>query len=767
MRGSTPNAHYTSRTVVTAMYDAVARLGVTKGRVLEPSTGAGHFFGLMPSELAAHTTWAGVELDPITAQIAQQLYQSANIQNRGFEDARLPDNFFDLAIGNPPFGNYQIHDPAFKGRPKALLGAIHNYFFAKTLDKVRPGGLIAFVTSHNTMDATDSTVRNYLDTHAELLGAIRLPKTAFERNAGTEVVTDILFLRKRTEPRRGAESEWVGTSVLENNEGTGRASVNNYFLANPQMVLGRNAFTGSMYREYEYTVEPVGQLDERLAGAIALLPERAITAPAPKSTTPSTEELVPAPDDVKPFAFTVDKGTLYVRDGDHLVSREDLPEATKARIRGMMGIRDQLRSTMRTMLDPDATDKAVAAEQRKLNKVYDAFVAKFGLLSSRGNIIAFGDDPDKPLLLSLEEWDTEREGAKKAPIFTTRTLSPRVPVTHVDTASEALFVSHNDHGRIDWTRMSALTGKTAEALQADLKGVVYETPSGEWQTADEYLSGNVRAKLQEARDAAALDSRFADHVAALEAVQPEDLGPKDIDARLGASWIPTRDVEAFIQHITGGQAHAKYLPPIAAWTVRGVDRLASSSTQATETWGTGRVNALALIEQALNLKQPTVYDKGPGDTSVVNQKETLAARTKQQEIKDEFKKWLWSDADRGQRLARFYNDHFNNLRLRTYDGSHLTLPGLAADITLRPHQKNAIWRTLTSGNTLLAHVVGAGKTFAMTGAAMEMRRLGLAKKPMIAVPNHLVEQWGTGFLRMFPAAKVLIATKKDSEAAHR
>jgi N12 class adenine-specific DNA methylase/2'-5' RNA ligase len=761
MRASTPNAHYTSRPVISAIYDAVERLGLTKGRVLEPSIGAGHFFGLMPEKLADRTTWAGVELDPITARVAQQLYQSAHIQAVGLEEARIADNFFDLAVGNPPFGNYAIHDPAFKGRPKALTSAIHNYFFAKAIDAVRPGGLIAFVTSHFTMDAKDSTVRRYIDERAELLGAIRLPNTAFKRNAGTEVVTDVLFLKKRAEPRSGEPGVWVSTGAFEG------SVVNDYFLEHPRMVLGRHATTGSMYSGKEYTVEPTGDLAEQLREAVALLPEKVITAAAPpKSTEPTIADLIPAPGHVKPFAFTAhEDGKLYVSDGANLVSQEGLPDATKARIRGMMGVRDALRETMRAMLDPDATDGFIRHQQKKLGKVYDAFVKRHGYLTSRGNVLAFGDDPDKPLLLSLEEWDPEQEMAKKAAIFTKRVLSPRRPVTSADSPKAALLISLNDHGRIEWDRMSALTGQTPEALQKALAGVIYETPTGDWQTADEYLSGNVREKLKQAEAAAAHDKKFAANVEALTKVQPEDLGPKDIDARLGAPWIPPEDVEAFIQHVTESRARVRYLPPLASWSVRVTYH--SGSVKATETYGTRRKDAIELIELALNLKQPTVYDRGPDGSSVVNQQETLAAREKQQDVKDLFKKWLWEDSERGTRLARHYNDHFNNLKLREYDGSHLALPGMAAGITLRPHQMNAIWRALTSGNTLFAHVVGAGKTFAIIGTAMEQRRLGLAKKPLITVPNHLVEQWGAEFNRMYPTAKVLIATKKDFESDRR
>jgi len=759
-RASTPNAHYTSPEVVSAMYDAVARLGVKGGRVLEPAMGVGHFFGLMPKALAGNTTWAGVELDSITARIAQQLYQSAQIQATGFEKAALPPGFFRLLIGNPPFGNYPIHDPTFRGRPNALTGAIHNYFFAKALDLVEDGGIVAFITSHYTMDAKDSTVRTYLAGKARLLGAIRLPNTAFKANAGTEVVTDIIFLQK------GGTSnakEWTGTGPLGDNP------VNDYFLANPRMVLGRHAETGSMHSENEYTVEPTGDLTEQLAAAVKLLPKNVMAEPkAPKTIETDPDEFVPAPDYVKPFAFTEQDGKLMMREGARLVSMDKLPKETKRRIRGMMRVRTALRETMRTMLNVDATDAQIEAAQATLNTVYDKFVDSFGFLHEMGNFRAFGDDPDKPLLLSLEDWDPAEGTAEKADIFTKRTLAPAKPVTHVDTPGAALILSLNVSGKVDWDYMARVTGQTPTELQEALAGQVFEEPGGGWSVADAYLSGDVKQKLEDAQAAAALDGKFRANVEALQKVQPEDLGPGDVHARLGANWIPARDVEAFVDSLLEVQNRitVKYIPALSAWVLDGAKDVVHL-TNNTAKWGTARAPAMRLVEDALNGKFTSVYDETDDGGRVLNSQETTAARAKQAELHAAFSAWIWSDETRAARLLKHYNRHFNNLVMRSYNGEHLSLTGQATEVKLRPHQKNAIWRTLQTPNTLLAHVVGAGKTFVMIGSAMEKRRLGLARKPILVVPNHLVAQTAKEFLRMYPAANVLMTTKKDFEADHR
>jgi len=769
-RASTPNAHYTSKDVVDAVWSAVKRLGIDHGRVLEPAMGVGHFFGLMPRELAGDTTWAGVELDSTSGRIAQQLYQSAQIQIKGFEAALLPDNFFDLAIGNPPFGNYPIHDPEFRGRPRALSSAIHNYFFAKALDKVKPGGVMAFITSHYTMDAKDSTVRTYLAERATLLGAIRLPNTAFKANAGTEVVTDIIFLQKREQPVRASELSkadllWTRTgSVLD-----GKATINEYFIRNPHMVMGEHALEGSMYSDKEYTVTATGDLAEQLKAAIKKLPRNVVdTAPVQKPVEEQLEEFVPAPDVVKPYAFTLQDGKLMVRDGGRL-TKVTVPDGTKTRIVGMMGVRDVLRDTMRTMLTAEATDAEVKVQQGKLAKVYDAFVKKHGYIHDPANQRAFGDDPDKPLLLSLEDWDSREKKATKAPIFTKRTLSPARPITHVETAGEGLILSLNVRGRIDWNYMSTVVGQSVEDLQAALAGQVYENPAGGWDVADAYLSGDVRQKLDEAKAAAALDPKFQANVEALEKVQPEPLGPADVSGRLGASWIPASDVSAFVDEILEerGAVKVAYVPAIAAWAVQERGFNIRTNTNNNTKWGTPRATAVKILDDALNGRFISVYDTTTDGKRVLNPKETAAAREKQAALEAEFASWVWRDSARADRLLEFYNRHFNNIRLRTFDGTHLTLGGMALEVVLRSHQKDAIWRTLQTPNTLLAHVVGAGKTFVMIGSAMEKRRLGLAKKPMIVVPNHLVEQTAKEFLRMYPAANVLMTTKKDFEAGAR
>ncbi|MEO7328871.1 MAG: DEAD/DEAH box helicase family protein, partial [Minicystis sp.] len=771
-RASTPNAHYTSKEVVDAVWAAVKRLGVDHGRVLEPAMGVGHFFGLMPRELAGATTWAGVELDTISGRIAQQLYQSAQIQITGFEAAQLPDNFFDLAIGNPPFGNYGIHDPAFRGRPKALTSAIHNYFFAKTLDKVKPGGVVAFITSHYTMDAKDSTVRSYLAQQATLLGAVRLPNTAFKKNAGTEVVTDILFLQKREKPITRADFTKIDLQFERTDSIMGgAASINEYFIRHPEMVLGTHSTQGSMYSDKEYTVEPSGDLAGQLAAAVKKLPKNVVdTAPAKDPRTDKPEEFVPAPDHVKPFAYARQDGKLMARDGARMVSMDHLPAETKRRIVGLMGVRDALRETMRTMLNVDmvASDADVKAAQAKLTKAYDAFVKKFGYIHDVANFRAFGNDPDKPLLLSLEEWDGREKTATKAAIFTKRTLSPATPITHVDTPGEGLILSLNVRGRVDWNYLRQITGQEIDALQASLKGQVFEAPGGGWEVADAYLSGDVRQKLDDARAAAALDSKFAPNVEALEKVQPEPLGPADVKARLGANWIPASDVEHFVNAILDERqaVTVKYVPVLSAWTVQSnwdVKRNTNNNTK----WGTTRASAVDLLEDSLNGRFASVYDTTRDGSRVLNANDTMAARAKQADLEAYFSKWIWEDAPRADRLLAHYNRHFNNVRLREFDGQHLTLPGMAVDVTLRPHQKSAIWRTLQTPNTLLAHVVGAGKTFVMIGSAMEKRRLGLATKPMVVVPNHLVEQTAKEFLRMYPAANVLMTTKADFEAGAR
>jgi N12 class adenine-specific DNA methylase len=766
-RASTPNAHFTSPMVIAAIWEGLQHTGLTSGaQILEPSMGVGHFFGLMPEETLPDSHRTGVELDSVTARIAKKLYPDSTIFAKGFEETPLPSNFFDAIVGNIPFGDYAVHDPEFK---RTLTRAIHDYFFAKSLDKLRPGGVMALITSRYTMDKQDETIRAHLADGADLLGAIRLPNTAFKANAGTEVTTDVLFLRKRRPGEEPTGPRWRGLEPVETEDGP--VDVNEYFARHPHMMLGKLKLDGTMYRGAEPTLE--GELSpELLKCAIAALPEGAYI-PRDEGRGPPPPQIVPAEafTGVKEGAFAEREGRLVIRNGNHF-DPANISASSEARVRGMMTVRDAVRQVFKTQLD-DAPEDAIVDARHLLNRAYDAFLFKYGPISSRENIRAFAGDPDHPLLLSLEHYDAETQRAAKAAIFSRRTLERYKPAEHVETAAEALAVSLNETGEIRWPRMSQLTGRTPKQLQRELDNLVYCNPEGgEWETADRYLSGDVRAKLRAAEAAASLDASYSRNVEALKAVQPADLQPGDISARLGSSWIPASDVHDFIVELLDvprGAVTVSHSGAIASWAVT-LESYAKSSVTNTTTYGTSRVKASELIDDALNGRTPTVYDQVDKDTRVVNQQETLAAREKQQ-LKDRFSEWIWQDEDRAERLARFYNDTFNNLRLRTFDGSHLTFPGMnrhvLRDNDLAKHQKDAVWRMLQSDSTLLAHCVGAGKTYAMTAAAMEMRRLGLATKPMIVVPNHLVEQWGAAFLQLYPQANIFVAGKDYFQAGNR
>jgi N12 class adenine-specific DNA methylase/GGDEF domain-containing protein len=769
-RASTPNAHYTSPMVVVSMWSALEHMGLRPGaRMLEPSVGVGHFFGLMPAHLAAGAKRTGVELDSITGRIAKLLYPNANIHVKGFEAVPLPDGFFDVTASNVPFGNYGIHDPAYKKAPAAITRSIHDYFFAKGLDKVRVGGMVAFITTHHTLDKVDSTVRDYLAERADLVGAIRLPNTAFKGNAGTEVTTDIIFLRKRA-PGTAAEGEsWKAITEIAGKDGA-KVPVNEYFARHPEMMLGQMALEGSMYRADEPTL--VGKLTpELLAEAVARLPKDAIKPADAKVRTRQDEQRLERlqidgedADRLKEGAFTTRDGKLYVREGTEL-KPVTLPAKTAERVMGMTELRDTLRGLLRRQL-VDASDADLAKARKLLNQKYDAFVKKHGPLHARPNLSAFQDDPDAPLLLSLENWDDDAKKATKADVFSTRTVHRQQPVQSAGTAAEALTVSLNESGRLDWDRMRALTGKTEAALQKELGSLVYEDPEGgAWDTADTYLAGDVRHKLRMAEAAAKADPKFRRNVDALQKVQPKDLEPGEIDARLGSTWIPTTDVRDFLEEVVGlRDVNVSHAAEIGTWTVDVKGGWSLSGVGNTETWGTQRYGADELVSDALNMRTPTVHDI-VDDKRVVNQAETTAAREKQDKLKTKFREWVWADPERADRLAEKYNRESNNIRLWEPDGSHLTFPGMAK-ATLRGndlavHQKNAVWRVVRgNGNTLIAHVVGAGKTFEMIAAGMEMRRLGIARKPIYVVPNHLVAQWGADFLRLYPNANVLVAGKE-------
>ena len=764
-RASTPNAHYTSPQVIEAIWDGLQRAGVKDGaQILEPAMGVGHFFGMMPESMhGGHRT--GIELDSITARIAKKLYPDSTIFEKGFEETPLPDHYFDAVVGNVPFGDYAVHDPSVK---HSLTRSIHDYFFAKSLDKVRPGGVMALITSRYTMDKKDDAVRAYLSEHADLLAAIRLPNTAFKGNAGTEVTTDILFLRKRLPGAPVAGESWKSVEPI--GPADDQIFVNEYFARHPEMMLGKMKLESAQYGRMEPTLE--GNLTpELLRKAIRHIPEGAYV--------PRSEGRGPPPQIVNAEAFTGIKdgayaeidGELAIRHGDSFTS-VSVGAASQSRIRGMMTVRDAIREVFRTQLE-DAPEHEIAAARRHLNHEYDRFVHKHGPISSRENFRAFAGDPDQPLLLSLENYDAERKTATKTAIFERRTLEKYKPASHVDTAAEALAISLNEIGSISWPRMESLTTRTAKQMQEELDGLVFRNPEGEWETADKYLSGNVRVKLETAQAAVTLDKQYQRNVDALKAVQPEDLLPGDISARLGSSWIPASDIRDFIcETLEQPKSFVKvhHSGAIATWSLT-IDSLVKGAVSNTTTFGTARATATDLIDDALNGRTPTIYDLLPDDKRVVNQQETLAAREAQQKLKDRFSEWVWKDDERAQRLARSYNDTFNNLRLRTYDGSHLTFPGMNRSMLrkndLDKHQKDAVWRMLQNDNTLLAHCVGAGKTYEMTAAVMEMKRLGLANKPMIVVPNHLVEQWGAAFMALYPQAHIFVAGKDAFSAGNR
>jgi N12 class adenine-specific DNA methylase len=772
-RASTPNAHFTSPLVIQALWQAMERFGLGAGaQILEPSMGVGHFFGLMPEYLLPGCRRTGVELDNITARISRQLYPDATIFAKGFEETGLPDNFFDAVVGNIPFGNYPVHDPAYRHSP--VTRTIHDYFLAKSLDKLRTGGVMALITSRYTMDKQDSTMRRYLAERADLVGAIRLPNTAFKANAGTEVTTDILFLQKRAPGlvRRG--EEWRDLATIDTPDGA--VAVNEYFARHPEMMLGQMRLEGTMYREREPTL--AGELSpERLKQAVASLPEGICatrnTGPDRARPPPEDKDLAEIDgSDVKDGAYAIRDGLLAIRRGA-VFETAKVPGSVAWRIRGMLAVRDSIRVVFRTQLD-DAPEERIAEARLLLNDIYDSFVSRYGPLSSRDNVKAFAGDPDQPLLLSLENFDPESKRARKTAIFEQRTLERYKPVTHVETAAEALAVSLNETGEIHWPRMEQVTGRPARALQRELGSLVYCNPEGGlWETADRYLSGDVRRKLAVAAAAAGLDPHFVRNIEALKAVQPADLEPGDIEARLGSSWIPASDIREFVAgllDIAPRNVRVAHAPAIATWTVE-IDGGEKFSVGNTTTFGSARFRASELIEQALNGRVPTAYDQQPDGSRVINQQETVAAREKQQQLKDRFREWIWEDDARAARLARDYNDRFNNLRLRSFDGSHLQLPGMnreyLRDGDLSRHQKDAVWRIVQSGSTLLAHVVGAGKTWTMAAAAMEMRRLGLAKKPMFVVPNHLVEQWGAEFLKLYPQARLFVAGREHFAAGNR
>ncbi|HLX69418.1 MAG TPA: hypothetical protein VKV04_07310 [Verrucomicrobiae bacterium] len=762
-RSTTLNAHYTAPVVIGAMYGALEQFGFRGGRVLEPASGIGHFIGLMPEEILRRSTVTAIEIDPLTARIARALYPDADIRAEPFEQSKLADGFYDLAISNVPFGDYTVHDP----RWNAFRFPIHDYFFAAAVEKVRPGGLVMFITSRGTMDKLDSSLREWLSTQTELLGAIRLPNDAFKRNAGTEVTTDIVMLRKLRQGGTAMGPAWKKVADQRNDEGE-TISINEYFAARPEMMLGTMRLSGTMYRDKTPTLESDGRdLGVALAEAIQRLPQKIYWEQIHKVAEPGFDQTVPAPDYVKPNAYCLQDGMVCIREEEHLRQLTDLPVETRSRIRAMIQVRDAVRGCLRSQLD-GSNDEHVADARFQLNLAYDRFVSRFGPINLRANQRAFDGDPDLPLLLSLEDYDDETRVAVKAAIFRERTIFHRQPVNSVGTAKEALLVTLNECGRVDLDHMAALLNKPAEEFLLDLKGIIFLNPqSNQWETDDQYLSGNVREKLAVADAVAVTDSRFRENVEALKSVQPEDLSATEIDVRLGASWLPPEDVKDFVHKLLNVSSgiEINHIHALGTWHVN-ADWQARGATANTTDWGTDRYTALELIEDLLNLKTPTVYDtvdKKP----VVNAQATEAVREKQERIKENFKEWVWTDDGRREKLVRLYNDTFNHTRLRTFSGEHLTLPGASAVVQLHLHQKAGVWRILQTQNTLLAHVVGAGKTYTMVAAAMELKRLGLARKPMFSVPNHMLGQFSTELLTLYPGANILVAGKEDFESRNR
>ena len=773
-RASTLNAHYTSPTVIRAIYDAVEQMGFRTGNILEPSCGVGNFFGMLPESMPGSRLY-GVELDSISGRIARQLYPKADITVAGFETTDRRD-FYDLAIGNVPFGQYQVNDKAYN----KLGFNIHNYFFAKALDQVRPGGVVAFVTSRYTMDAKDSTVRRYLAQRAELLGAIRLPNNAFRANAGTDVVSDILFLQKRDRPLDIAP-DWTQTGRTE--EGF---TVNQYFLDHPEMVLGRPTAESTQYGKQDYTVAPIEGLElaDQLHDTVKYIRGTYQEAALPElGEGEDIDESLPADPNVKNYSYMVVDGAVYFRENSRMV-RPDLNATAEARVKGLVGLRDCVQRLIDLEMDAAAPDADIREQMAELNRRYDDFSAKYGLINDRANRLAFADDSSYYLLCALEVLDEDGRLERKADMFTKRTIKPHEAVTTVDTASEALAVSISEKACVDMAYMEQLTGKTGEELAAELRGVIFRlpgpVPEGErpqYVTADEYLSGNVRRKLRQAQRAAEQDSAFAVNVEALTAAQPKDLDASEIEVRLGATWIDKEYIQQFMYETFDTPFYLQrsievhYTPFTAEWQISGKNVVGQNNVAAYSTYGTGRANAYKILEDSLNLRDVRIYDTVEDadgkERRVLNAKETTLAAQKQQAIRDAFRDWIWRDPERRQALVRQYNEEMNATRPREYDGSHIVFGGMNPAITLREHQKNAIAHVLYGGNTLLAHEVGAGKTFEMVGAAMEAKRLGLCQKSLFVVPNHLTEQWASEFLRLYPSANILVTTKKDFEKHNR
>ena len=776
-RSSTLNAHYTSPTVIRGIYDAVERIGFRSGNILEPSCGVGNFFGMLPDSMADSRLY-GVELDSITGRIAKMLYPQADITVAGFETTDRRD-FYDLAVGNVPFGQYKVNDKAYN----KLGFSIHNYFFAKAIDQVRPGGVIAFVTSRYTMDSKDSTARKHMAERADLLGAIRLPNNTFRANAGTDVVSDIIFLQKRDRPA-DIEPDWVQLGKTEDG-----FAINQYFVDHPEMVLGELTAENTQYGREELTVAPIegAVLSDQLAEAVQHIEGQytAAEVDAPDiAEEETTRRTLPADPDVKNFSYTVVDGEVFYRENS-VMTQVELSDTAKGRVTGMVELRQIVNELIDQQLN-DYPDEDIQTTQAKLNAAYDAFTAKYGLLNDRRNGRLFEQDSSYYLLCSLENLDEQGQLKSKAAMFTKRTIRPERTVTSVDTPSEALAVSIGEHGKVDLPYMAELLGTPGEygRITTELSGVIFKDPAADptdpeagWQMADEYLSGDVRAKLRMAQFAAETNPEFAVNVEALTKAQPRELEASEIDVRLGATWLDPSIIQKFmtetfqIPYYLRRAVNVRYSPYTAEWRVEGKTATGRSDIISSETYGTSRANAYKILEETLNLKDVRIYDTiedADGKPKrVLNKRETMLAQQKQQVIKDAFANWVWQDPQRRIALVKQYNELFNSTRPREYDGSHIKFVGMNPEITLREHQRNAIAHVLYGGNTLLAHEVGAGKTYEMAASAMEAKRLGLCQKSLFVVPNHLTEQWASEFLNLYPNAKLLVARRKDFETANR
>ena len=776
-RSSTLNAHYTSPVVIRSIYDAVEKMGFQSGNILEPSMGVGNFFGMLPDSMQSSRLY-GVELDSITGRIAKKLYPQADITVAGFETTDRRD-FYDLAVGNVPFGQYKLNDKAYN----KLGFSIHNYFFAKAIDQIRPGGVIAFVTSRYTMDSKDSTARKHMAERADLLGAIRLPNNAFRANAGTDVVSDIIFLQKRDRPI-DHEPDWVQLGKTEDG-----FAINQYFADRPEMVLGVLSTESTQYGREELTVAPIegANLADQLAEAVQHIEGQytAAEVDAPDiAEEEATRRTLPADPEVKNFSYTVVDGEVFYRENS-VMTRVELSDTAKGRVTGMVELRQIVNELIDQQLN-DYPDEDIKATQERLNAAYDAFTAKYGLLNDRKNGRLFEQDSSYYLLCSLENLDEQGQLKSKAAMFTKRTIRPERTVTSVDTPSEALAVSIGEHGKVDLPYMAELLGTPGEygRITAELSGVIFKDPAADptdpeagWQMADEYLSGDVRAKLRMAQFAAETNPEFAVNVDALTKAQPRELEASEIDVRLGATWLDPDIIQKFmtetfqIPYYLRHAVKVRYSPYTAEWRVEGKTATGRSDIISSETYGTSRANAYKILEETLNLKDVRIYDTiedAEGKPKrVLNKRETMLAQQKQQVIKDAFANWVWQDPQRRIALVKQYNELFNSTRPREYDGSHIKFVGMNPEITLREHQRNAIAHVLYGGNTLLAHEVGAGKTYEMAASAMEAKRLGLCQKSLFVVPNHLTEQWASEFLNLYPNAKLLVARRKDFETANR